>query len=421
MRSTRFILPGLFCFVTMAGQAHAAEEPLFEEGGKEAAELEAKKQEQLTIEVDNALNEARLAKELAGLQAEIRRLMLEKEAISLRWELAQEQSKRKHEEEMLALRQEGEKLRAEVAVSQARVEKILEQFNAASVELHNKMSLLKLESEHLRAEVDQFKVTKKRASYAGGAPTYLKEPLQQSGSLVISDRRIDLNGVITPWRGNYIADRIEYFNNKDATLPIFIVIENSPGGSVMAGFHILKAMQHSQAPVYVVVKSFAASMAACLTTLADKSYAYPNAMVLHHQPWTFAVGNVRELGELYEEMKELWSRLGGPIAKKMGISLKELDKRLYVKSARGDWAEFADNAKKLKWVDHTISGIRDSGARELPEATDYTFEKYLKEYFLVTEDAVQSKDAALYLPLLGPKDFYYLYNPDNRYQMRPVK
>jgi len=398
----------------MAGPAHAQEG----EVSSEASELEAKKREQLTLEVDNALHEARLAKELASLQAEIRRLVLEKEAMALKWDMACEQRRRAHEEEVLSLHQENEKLRAEIAVSQARIEKSLEQFNETSLALYHQIKLLKLDTESLSAETDQFKAIKKRSGYADGSPTYLQEPLQPDKALVISDRRIDLNGIITPWRANHIADRIAYFNNKEATLPIFLVIENSPGGSVMAGLHILKAMQDSQAPVYVVVKSFAASMAACLTTLAAKSYAYPNAIILHHQPWAFAVGNVRELGEQYEEIKEFWSRLGGPVAQKMGISLKEFDKKLYAKSARGDWTEFADNAKKIKWVDHIISGIRDSGMREMPEVTDYTFEKYLKEYFCMTEDTTQPKDTVAYLPLLGPKDFYYLYNPDNRYQMR---
>ena len=51
----------------------------------------------------------------------------------------------------------------------------------------------------------------------------------------------------------------------------------------MAGYKILKAMEGSAAPVYVVVKSFAASMAANIATQSKKSFAYPNAIILHHQ------------------------------------------------------------------------------------------------------------------------------------------
>ena len=46
----------------------------------------------------------------------------------------------------------------------------------------------------------------------------------------------------------------------------------------MAGYRILKAMEASDAPVHVVVKSHAASMAACITTLAEQ-YGIPSERV----------------------------------------------------------------------------------------------------------------------------------------------
>lgn len=388
---------------------------------KADTDLEKKRKEQESIELDNALNRARLEKELAVLKAEIERLVLERQALVLKWEIEHEKRQIMHEEEMLELKNKKEKLGAEIAIYQAQREKVIGEFNLVSVGLHNKVNLLKAEADRLQAEMDQFKAKNKRAEYAAeGEPTYLKEPLQTDGSLVISDRRIDLDGVITPWKANYIADRIHFYNNKDDSNPIFIVIEYSPGGSVMAGWQILRAMQDSRAPVYVVVKSYAASMAACITTLSAKSYAYPNAIILHHQPWSWCIGNVREVQEQYEKLKEYWMRLGGPIAKKMGISIKELDKRLYEKSAMGDWSEFADEAKKIKWVDHVISGIKDSSMLEMPHAADYTWEKHCRKFFGITKDPATYSDV-VYLPPLGPKDFYFLYNPDNQYQIRPVK
>ena len=98
-------------------------------------------------------------------------------------------------------------------------------------------------------------------------PVYLADPLLKDGTLVISDRRIDLNGPIFSDLADHVTERINYFNNKNEGYPIFIVINDSPGGSVMSGMRIMKAMHGSEAPVYVVVKSFAASMAAALTTL----------------------------------------------------------------------------------------------------------------------------------------------------------
>lgn len=388
---------------------------------EEDVELNEKMKEQRKIELENALSRVYLERELADLRAVIERLRLSQEARSLQWEAEQEKQQKAHSQAMLELNRQKEKLMAEIAVSQAKLAQAMEQFNLASTELQHKATLVRAEAEQLRAEIDQTKARKERARYADGAPVYLNEPLRPEGTLVVSDRCINLNGVITPWKASYVTDQIGYFNNKDSSKPIFIVIDSSPGGGVMSGSRILKAMENSQAPVYVVVKAFAASMAALITTLATKSYAYPNAVILHHQPWTFTSGNLRELKEEYEEMKEWWKRLGGRVAQKMGLSLDKLDKRLYEKSARGDWTEFADNAKQLKWVDHIIEGIADSAIREIPDASDYTFRKFLDDYLGGAWTTEQAELDAIYLPPLGPKDFYYLYNPDSRYQLRSAK
>ena len=388
-----------------------------------ASDLDKKKEEQERIELENALDQARLAKELAALVAEVERLRLEKSLMTLKWEIEQEKNQKAHEKEMRELNQQQEKLAAEAAISQAKVQQVMEAFNLTSAELHNKVRLLKKEAEGLQAEVEQRNAKKKRATYADGGAVYLKEPLQKDGTLVISDRRIDFNGVVTPWKANYVTDRIQFFNNQNTNYPIFIVIGESPGGSLQAGWRILKAMEKSQAPVYVVVKGYAASMAAVITTLAEKSCAYPDAIILHHQPWVFLVGpyNVKERKELHEQAQEVWNRIGGRVAKKMGISLKKLDKLLYEKSVRGDWWEYADKAKKLKWVDCIISGIKDSSIREMPDPANYTCGKYFKEYFGVTAETAPTGGSVVNLPALGAPDFHYLYNPDNRYQISSNK
>ena len=106
----------------------------------------------------------------------------------------------------------------------------------------------------------------------------------------------------------------------------------------------------------------------------------------------------------------------------MGVSLVKLDKLLYERSAKGDWLEFADCAKKLKWVDYTIKGIKHTDVRELPNDKSYNEENYIKKYFGSTSQSVASTShGIIYLPFLAGRDFYYLYNPDNLYQIRPVR
>lgn len=396
-------------------QAYKAND--FEESAKDA-EIREKEKEKQSIELDNALTRARLEKELAALQADISRLMVEREIMALKWQVEQEKKEKAHQEEMLTLNQQQEKLEAEVKIAQYKLEKEAQQFRAITTKMSHRVGLMLAEVDQMHAKKARYEAGCQDAHYADIMPVYLQEPLQEDGSLIISDRRIELNGCITPWQASYVTDRIQYFNNKDASNPIFIVIEASPGGSVRAGACILKAMENSQAPVYVVVKGFAASMAALITTLADRSYAYPNAVILHHQPWTFTWGNVRELKEQQEFLQEWWNRLGGRVAKKMGISLKKLDKMLYEKSAKGDWLEFADRAQQLRWVDHTVNGIKDSGMRELPKPENYTWESYFNKNCGSHDGATHTaENGVVYLPPLDAKDFYYLYNPDNFYRM----
>jgi ATP-dependent Clp protease, protease subunit len=391
----------------------------FQENNRDS-EIKEKEREKQNIELDNALTRARLEKELAELQADIARMMVEREAIALKWQIAQEEKEKAHTEEMLTLNQQREKLEAELDIARYKLDKEEQRLRAITTKVDHQVKLLLAEVDQMNAQKARHEAKYEDTTYTDAAPIYLKEPLQKGDSLVISDRRIELDGCITPWKADYVTDRIQYFNNKDASNPIFIVIESSPGGSVRAGACILKAMENSQAPVYVVVKSFAASMAALITTLADKSYAYPNAIILHHQPWTFTWGNVREIKEQQEFLQEWWNRLGGRVAKKMGIPLKKLDKLLYEKSAKGDWVEFADHAEKLKWVDHTINGIKESSIRELPNPENYTWEIYRKkDYWWNNHEAAYAiENGVVYLPPLDAKDFYYLYNPDNLYQMR---
>eukprot|EP01132_Coremiostelium_polycephalum_P000290 gene290-379_t len=383
----------------------------------EDAELQKKLQEQRKLEVEITLIRTQLERELIQLRTEIERMRVQKEVELLKWELDQEKNVKKHEQEMIALNQQRDKIAAEVALAQAQLAQSMEKFNATYTEMQNQSLLLKTSADQLRAEIDRKKARKERSDFADGHPEYLQNPLLKDGTLVLSDRCVHLNGVITPWKANRIADQIHYFNNKEKNHPIFLIIENSPGGSVMAGFHILQAMQNSQAPVYVIVKTFAASMAAGLTTLATKSFAYPNATILHHLPWTLLGGNLRELKEEVDFMKEIWKRLGGPISKKMGISLDKLEQLLYEKASNGDWTEFADNAQKIKWVDHIITNIKDTRLQEAPQEMNYSFERYVKDYY----DLADPTSGTIMLPALGPKDFYYLYNPDNRYQLAKNK
>jgi len=241
-----------------------------------------------------------------------------------------------------------------------------------------------------------------------------------NGVLRISDRRIELNGVIIYGVADYITERIHFFNNKSKTAPIFIVIGRSPGGSVMEGYRILKAMASSEAPIHVLVKSFAASMSAVITSLADQSYAYDNAIILHHQLSGLKYGNVAEQKKSLELFQEWGRRLHEPVAKKMGISLDTFYKKMYENDPMGNWEEFADKAKELRWIDHLVDRVQEESFNENPNTESYLVKKKTEQMNFALWNGKNIDDkgktkAQMSLPQLDAFDFYFIHN-NEQYQ-----
>jgi len=174
--------------------------------------------------------------------------------------------------------------------------------------------------------------------------------------------------------------------------------------------------------VYVVVKSFAASMAAGITTLATRSFAYPNAIILHHQLSSGVGGNLTEHREQVKDLEEWWKRLAAPVATKMGISLDEFIKRMYQNRSTGDWREFGDEAKKLKWVDDIVTVVQEESFVKNPDTVAAAHPAPNPFRFLgdsVTQEVDTQGHAYARLPRLSPVDAWYLFNPDSYYRGTP--
>lgn len=406
-------------------EAEAPKEETAEAKARKAAkeEIEKMRLERDKLEALMMLESTRQSAELAGLRREKEKLEAERSIASARLSA-----------QFAAGEDEARKIRAQIDLEAARLAPKMEEMKLKERELGFQKAQQDAEFARLQAEVTKLNlaITRQRTAddldnLALKDPVYSKTPLE-NGVLTISDRRIALNGPITADTADNITERIAFWNNKSAEYPIFIVIDSSPGGSVQAGYRILKAMEGSQAPVHVVVKSFAASMAACICTLAKESYAYPNATILHHQMSSGLRGNMTQMKEQYKNSEEWFQRLANPLAKKMGWTLDELVKKMYEHNSDGDWDQFADEAVKMKWVDHVVSDIRetailrnpDAKAPEAPRAPipmRGSAEKAGPVDFLQWQQDDQGK---LYreLPPLAPFDHYFLYNPNREYRWR---
>ena len=321
--------------------------------------------------------------DVQALREEIALLNAQQEVLRLRFGKQCLEKSIEHKEHILALTQETELSRAQ----------------ADKLEQETRLECQKVEgkSRISRAQVEQAKADKESAQYLSQEAAYLKDPLQRDGTLVVSDRVIPFDGIVGTINAQYVADRIQFFNNKNREYPIFIVINANYGGDMAAGAKILDAMRGSQAPVYVVVKTIAASMAAIITALADQSFALPNARILHHEPVlpNAAWSNLTDQKQIVELMEKWWRRFTGRVANKMGISLEEFRKQMYKNSSHGNWIEFAEEAQRLRWVDHVIKGVIETGIKELPKSEEYTREKFAKRFQDATMGGGEANNRAI--------------------------
>jgi ATP-dependent Clp protease protease subunit len=379
------------------------------EKAAESAKPDPIKTEQEKLSIENNLAAERLKAETNAIREEITKLKMEKELLAERIALAATKRQAAEEEENAKVEAESSKIMREASLAKARAELLTNELKAVQ-------SQAGIDISKLQNQISAYEMESKRKGYADAKPVYLDNPLKDDGTLVISDRRIALNGLITMATADHITDRIDFFNNADRKLPIFIVIDESPGGSVMAGYRILKAMESSDAPVHVVVKSFAASMAAGITTLAKESYAYPNAIILHHQISSTLFGqlNLTEQAEVVKESQRWWTRLASPVAQKMGVTTDEFIKQMYAHSSAGDWSEFGEDAQKLKWVNHIVQGIEETSFTKNPDASPAPAPAVTG----LKEEVDANGKPFSYLPRLTPKDVYFLYNPDGYFRMR---
>ena len=91
--------------------------------------------------------------------------------------------------------------------------------------------------------------------------------------------------------------------------------------------------------------------------------------------------------------------------------LEAFRKKMYENNSDADWEEFADKAKKYKWVNNIVNEVRETGFVKNP---DIAQEEKPKSRFMEQKD--EKGEPYVKLPRLTPYDFYYLYNPDNYYR-----
>lgn len=143
------------------------------------------------------------------------------------------------------------------------------------------------------------------------------------------DRIISINGPIDNETADSFVEKMLLLNRASTTEPITVLI-NSPGGSVTQGLLMYDAIQGSIAPVRLVCKGEAYSMAAILLASGSPEhgrYILPNSKVMIHEPLIQGGvgGKTSSIKSISDSLIETRKKLNGILAKHTGHTLEEID------------------------------------------------------------------------------------------------
>jgi len=88
-------------------------------------------------------------------------------------------------------------------------------------------------------------------------------------------------------------------------IDVLKVYINSPGGDVFAGQTIYSILKRHKAKVNVYIDGLAASIASLIAMAGDKVIMPVNAMMMIHNPWTWAEGNANDFRKLADDLDKI--------------------------------------------------------------------------------------------------------------------
>ena len=99
---------------------------------------------------------------------------------------------------------------------------------------------------------------------------------------------------------------------------------NSTGGSVFEGVTIRSLLRDWKSGVHVIVDGIAASAASFIATAGDTVAMAEGAMLMIHDPWTYAEGNAANFQKAADDLNAIADSMATAYARKSGKSAEEI-------------------------------------------------------------------------------------------------
>ncbi len=147
-----------------------------------------------------------------------------------------------------------------------------------------------------------------------------------------------------------------------------IVRINSPGGDVFEAFSIYNALVRHPAEIVVEIDALAASAASIIAMAGDKIRIAQNAMVMVHNAWTIAVGDIHDLTQTVELLAKVGENIVATYAARTGLAAEAvqalLDAETWLTADEAIAQKFADEVGQALQVS---ASIPEGRFRNVPE------------------------------------------------------
>lgn len=174
---------------------------------------------------------------------------------------------------------------------------------------------------------------------------------------LLDARRVFISDGVDSESAKQIIKHLWYLDLKDPGKPILMVI-NSPGGSVDAGFAIWDQVKMISSPITTLVTGLAASFGSVLSLCALKGnrFCTPHARIMIHQPRTggFMQGQATDLEIHAREIIRTRDTLINIYMEATGKDFDTLEKAM----DRDKWMT-ADEAMDFGLVDGIVNSFKD--------------------------------------------------------------
>ena len=186
---------------------------------------------------------------------------------------------------------------------------------------------------------------------------YTRQRQMGIGDLLLENRIIFLDGVITDATANLIVMKLLFLQSENRHQDVHLYV-NSPGGSVSATMAIYDTMQYIESDMATYCVGLAASGGAVLLAggAKDKRYALPNSKIMIHQPYGGVGGQVSDIEIQADEIIKTREVLNKLLAHHTGQDVEKL-----AKDTDRDFYMNAQEAKEYGLVDDILNKPPSSG------------------------------------------------------------